>query len=184
MDIRGGDSPQQDVDRGRAVELVYRLAAADYEEALRARARRSPAGRAQFLMAPLLAVVAVSVLSVLRDFSLPVLILTVVLVVGATSWGAVRGLRTMSRRMFGVMEAAYGQCHAVADDRGVVVNGERASHTVEWTAHREYVETQQLFVLLSGERAAGVAVLPKRGVQDPAGVDRLRAILDRHLKRL
>ncbi|MER6841794.1 hypothetical protein [Streptomyces platensis] len=41
-----------------------------------------------------------------------------------------------------------------------------------------------LFVLLSADRtAAGVIVLPKRGVADPENVERLRAILDRHLVR-
>ncbi|MGW2781684.1 hypothetical protein ACWC3X_10595 [Streptomyces populi] len=183
MDTRGGDSPQQDTDRGRAVEFVHRPTAADFEEALSARARRSPAGRAQFLVAPLTATVAVSVFSTLHDTSPPVWIATLVLSVAATSWGAVRGLRTMSRRMFGVVQS-YGQCHMVADDRGVVITGERASHTTEWTVHREHLETPGLFVLLSGDRAAGVAVLPKRGAQDPADVDRLRAILDRDLKRL
>ncbi|WP_406837948.1 hypothetical protein ACICHK_19755 [Streptomyces sp. AHU1] len=184
MDTRGGDAPRQDTDRGRAVEFVYRPTAEDFEEALRARARRSPAGRVQFLMAPLTATVAVSVFSTLHDASPPVWIATLVLSVAATSWGAVRGLRTTARRMFGVMESSYGQCRMVADERGAVITGERASHTTEWTAHREYLETPGLFVLLSGDRAAGIAVLPMRGAQDPADVDRLRAILDRNLKRL
>jgi hypothetical protein len=72
----------------------------------------------------------------------------------------------------------------VADERGAVSTGERASFTVDWTVFREYLETPGLFVLLGGDRAAGVAVLPKRGAQDHADVDRLRAILDRNLKRL
>ncbi|MGW1211815.1 YcxB family protein [Streptomyces sp. NPDC002499] len=182
MDTRGGDPSQQGTDRA-AVEFGYRLTAADFEEALRARARRSPAGRAQLLTAPLIAVVAVVVFSVVQDPTLPVLIISLVLVVAVTSWGAVRGLRTMARRMFSVMET-YGQCRMVADDHGTAVTGERASTTVDWTAFREYVETPGLFVLLSGDRAAGVAVLPKRGAQDPADVDRLRAILDHNLKRL
>ncbi|MFF1683124.1 hypothetical protein ACFVYG_44720 [Streptomyces sp. NPDC058256] len=46
MDTRGGESSDQDTERGTAVEFVYRSTAADFEEALRARARRSPAGRA------------------------------------------------------------------------------------------------------------------------------------------
>jgi hypothetical protein len=183
MDTRGGDSPQQDTDRGRAVEFTYRPTAADFEEALRARARRSPAGRAQLFMAPMIATVAVSVFSILHDASLTVWIVTLVLSVAATSWGAVRGRRIAARRMFGFMEA-YGQCHVVADDRGTVTTGERASHTTGWTVYREYLETTGLFVLLSGDRAAGFAILPKRGAQDPADVDRLRVILDRNLKRL
>ncbi|MFD5521996.1 YcxB family protein [Streptomyces sp. NPDC127066] len=183
MDTRGGDSPRRDTDRGRAVEFVYRQTAADFEEALRARARRSPAGRAQVLMAPLIAIVVVSVFSTLHDASLPVWTVTLVLSVAATSWGAVRGLRTMARRMFSVVES-YGQCRTVADDRGAVSTCEWISFTVDWTVFREYVETPGLFVLLGGDRAAGITVLPKRGAQDPADVDRLREILDRNLKRL
>lgn len=183
MDTRGGDSARQDMDRSRTVEFIYQLTAEDFEEALRARARRSPAGRAQVLMAPMVAIVAVCVFSTLHDASVPVWIVTLVLSVAATSWGAVRGLRTMARRMFSVVES-YGLCRMVADDRGTVSTGERVSFTVDWTVFREYLETPGLFVLLGGDRAAGVAVLPKRGAQDLADVDRLRAILDRNLKRL
>ncbi|MGW7363554.1 YcxB family protein [Streptomyces sp. NPDC054841] len=183
MDTRGGDCSHQDTDRGTAVEFVYRPTAADFEEALRARARRTPAGRAQVLLAPLVATATVVVYAVLRDAALPVWIISLVLSVAVVSWGTARGLRTMARRMFSIVEP-YGQCHMVADDRGAVSTGERVSFTIEWTVFREYLETPRLFVLLGGERAAGVAVLPKRGAQDPADVDRLRAILDRNLKRL
>lgn len=183
MDTRGGEPSRQDTERGTAVEFVYRQTVADFEEALRGRARRSPAGRVQVLMAPLVAVIAVVVFSALRDDALPVSIIALVLSVAVTSWGAVRGLRTMARRMFSVVEP-YGQCRMVADDRGAVSTGERASFTVDWAVFREYLETPGLFVLLGGDRAAGLAVLPKRGAQNPADVDRLRAILDRNLKRL
>jgi hypothetical protein len=183
MDTRGGESSRQDTGRGTAVEFVYQPMVADFEEAIRGRARRTWAGRVQVLTGPLAAVAALLVFSVLRDFTLPVLIISLVLSLAATSWGAVRGLRTMARRMFSVMEA-YGQCRMVADERGVVSTGERASFTVDWTVFREYLETPGLFVLLGGDRAAGVAVLPKRGAQNPEDVDRLRAILDRNLKRL
>ncbi|MFE7235582.1 YcxB family protein [Streptomyces sp. NPDC002405] len=183
MDTRGGDPPHQDTDRGTAVEFVYRPTAADFEEALRARARRSPAGRAQALMAPLMAAIGVVVFSVLGDVPLPVWIISLVLCMAIASWGTVRGLRTMARRMFSMVES-YGQCRTVADDRGAATTGERASFSMDWTVFREYLETPGLFVLLGGDRAAGVALLPKRGVQDPADVDRIRAILDRNLKRL
>ncbi|GGT09176.1 hypothetical protein GCM10010254_32300 [Streptomyces chromofuscus] len=183
MDSKGGDPSHQHTDSGTAVEFVYRPTAADFEEALRARARRSPSGRAQALMAPLVAAIAVSVFSVLQDAPLPVWIISLVLTVPIAFWATVRGLRTMARRLFSIVDP-YGQCRMVADDRGAVSTGERVSFTVEWTVFREYLETPGLFVLLGGDRAAGVAVLPKRGAQDPADVDRLRAILDRNLKRL
>ncbi|MGW5970007.1 YcxB family protein [Streptomyces sp. NPDC055186] len=181
MDTRGGDST--DTDRGTAVEFVYRLTAADFEEALRARARRTPAGRAQALMAPLMAAITAIILGALLDAPLPVWIISLVLSVVIASWGTLRGLRTMARRMFSMVQS-YGQCRMVADDRGAVTTGERASFSMDWTVFREYLETPGLFVLLGGDRAAGVAVLPKRDAQDPADVDLLRAILDRNLKRL
>ncbi|MFE2018569.1 YcxB family protein [Streptomyces sp. NPDC059499] len=183
MDTMGGDSSQQDIDRGAAAEFVYRPTAADFEEALRARARRTPAGRAQALLAPATAAVAVVVFAALRDAGPIVWIISLLISVGAACWGTARGLRTMARRMFSIVEP-YGECRMVADDRGAVSTGERVSFTTDWTVYREFLETPGLFVLLGGERAAGIAVLPKRGAQDPADVDRLRAILDRNLKRL
>lgn len=134
-------------------------------------------------MAPLMAVTGVSVISVADDAPLPVWIISLVLAVPLAFWGVARGLRTMARRMFSMMEP-YGQCRVVADDRGAVTTGERASFSMDWPVFREYLETPGLFVLLGGDRATGVGLLPKRGAQDPADVDRLRAILDRNLKRL
>ncbi|MGK5627833.1 YcxB family protein [Streptomyces sp. URMC 123] len=187
MSTMSGDFPHQDTDRGpsvrdAAVEFDYQPTAADFEEALRARARRTPAGRAQALLAPLAAVVAVVVFTALRAASLPVGIVSLVISVGVASWGTLRGLRTMARRMHSIVEP-YGPGRMVADDRRAVFTGERVSFTNDWTVFREYLETPHLFVLLSGERAAGLAVLPKRGARVPADVDRLRAILDRNLKR-
>ncbi|MFE0087436.1 hypothetical protein [Streptomyces sp. NPDC058991] len=183
MDIRGGESSHRGTERGATAEFVHRPTVADFEEALRTRARRTPAGRAQALMAPPLAAIAVGVFSALHDAAPPVLIVSLVLSVAVASWGTVRGLRTMARRMFSVVEP-YGQFRTVADERGAVSNGERMSYTVDWAVFREYLETPGLSVLLGGDRAAGVAVLPKRGAQSAADVDRLRAILDRNLKRL
>ena len=183
MDSMGGDLSRQDAERGTAVEFVYRPTAADFEEALRARARRTPAGRAQALLAPAVAAVTVVVFCVLRDAHPVVWVISLVLSVGIAWWGTARGLRTLARRMFSIVEP-YGECRMVADDKGAVSTGERVSFTADWSVFREYLETPGLFVLLGGDRAAGVAVAPKRGAQDPADVDRLRAILDRNLKRL
>ncbi|WP_326792739.1 hypothetical protein OHA79_32900 [Streptomyces sp. NBC_00841] len=47
MGTVGGDFSHQDTDHGTAVKFVYRPTAADFKEAFRARARRTPAGRAQ-----------------------------------------------------------------------------------------------------------------------------------------
>ncbi|WP_326811223.1 hypothetical protein OIE62_20385 [Streptomyces scopuliridis] len=48
-----------------------------------------------------------------------------------------------------------------------VSTGERVSFTMDWTVFREYLETPGLFVLLGGERAAGVAVCPSGAPRTP-----------------
>ncbi|MEV6307622.1 hypothetical protein AB0M10_03355 [Streptomyces sp. NPDC051840] len=183
MDAVEGDVVEQDQERRTSAEFVYRLTTEDFEEALRARALRVPAGRAQALMAPLMATVGTIVLpEAAGGVSVPVWITSLVLAAGCGFWGSVRGLRTMARRMSSVMEP-YGRCRTVADGRSAVTTGERGSFTTDWAMHKEYLETPGLFVLLSGDRSAGIAVVPKRGARGPEDVERLKAILDRNLKR-
>ncbi|WP_143663806.1 hypothetical protein [Streptomyces sp. rh34] len=183
METRGGDAFASGAERGADVEFVYRPTVGDFEEALRARALQTGAGRLQAFAGPVASVGALAVFGVVVGLSTPVLIAALVLCAAIVSWGALRALRTQARRMFSIVEP-YGQCRMVADGRGAVSTGERVSFTVEWAVHREYLETARLFVLLGGERSAGIAVLPKRGAQGPEDVERLRAILDRNLKRL
>jgi hypothetical protein len=180
---KGGDAPRRGAEDGAAVEFGYRLTVADFEAALRARAWRSPAGRVQTLVAPVTTVVAVTAVLLFTDTTPAVGIITLVLGVAVTSWGVVRRLRAMAAGMADFTEP-YGQTRLVADDRGAVTTGEQASSTLEWTVFREYLETPGLFVLLGGDGAAGLAVLPKRGARDEADVARLRKILDLNLKRL
>lgn len=182
MDTMGGDVSPQGTDRGTAVEFVYRTTAADFEEALRARARRTPAGRAEWLLVPMTCAVASVALSVYRDASLLVGSISSAICVLMGVYGAGLATRSMARRTYGVMKL-YGECRTVADDKGTVTTGERASSTADWSVFREYLETPGLFVVLGGDRSAGIGVLPKRGAVGPADVDRLRVILDRNLKR-
>ncbi|MFD5429635.1 hypothetical protein [Streptomyces sp. NPDC127084] len=182
MDGIGGGSPRQYAGHDVSVEFVYRPALADIEGALRARAFRTPAGRAQQLLAPVLAAVAAVVFGALRGAPVLVWIISAVLSAAIGCWAVRWGLRTMSRRMFSILEP-YGECRTVADERGAVTTAERASFSFEWTVHREYLETPGLFVLLGGDQASSVGVLPKRGAQGPEDVDRVREILDRHLRR-
>ncbi|MEU2744475.1 YcxB family protein [Streptomyces sp. NPDC007095] len=59
-----------------------------------------------------------------------------------------------------------------------------SSASLDWHLYSRYVETPELFVLLSADKSAvGFVVLPKRAVADPEDVDRLRAVLDRRLVR-
>ncbi|MFD4602846.1 YcxB family protein [Streptomyces sp. NPDC058464] len=173
---------RQDMEGGAAVEFGYRLTAADFREALWARARRSSAGRVQTFLAPLISLVAVVATLVFTGTRLTVGIITLVLGAAVISWGVVRRTRAMAHGMADFMEP-YGQTRMVADDHGAVLTGEQASSTVEWTVFKEYLETPRIFVLLGNDRAVAFAVLPKRGARDGADVERLRAILDRNLKR-
>ncbi|MGW2837168.1 hypothetical protein ACWCWD_05165 [Streptomyces sp. NPDC001493] len=185
MDTRGGAASQPEAERGTAAvaEFVYRLTAEDFEQALRGRARRSAAGRVQALLSPVLLPVIIAAVGYLNDGSLMVWSVAVVLAALWGIWISLRSMRTMARRMAGLVEP-YGECRTVVDEKGSVTTGERGSYSTEWAMHRAYLETPGLFVLLSGERAVGIAVLPKRGARGPADVDRLREILGRNLKRL
>ncbi|MGW6287844.1 hypothetical protein [Streptomyces sp. NPDC055107] len=136
MPTKGGDAFAADADRVGGVEFVHRATADYFEEALRAWALRTGAGRLQAFAVPVASVGALAVFGVVVGLSAPVL--------------------------FG----------------GLVVCA------VAWAVHREYLETARLFVLLGGERSAGIAVVPKRGAQGPEDVERLRAILGWNLRRL
>ncbi|MET9318887.1 hypothetical protein ABZX75_01615 [Streptomyces sp. NPDC003038] len=165
------------------VVFVYRPTLADIQGAVRARARRTAAGRAETLLLPLLTVVLVPGFGLFRG-SLPVVTaISVVTGLGVAICGVAWIRRSMARQMYSITEQ-YGQCRTVADDRGAATTGETMSFTADWKLFPEYVETPELFVLIGGRRAAAVAVLPKRGAQHPAGIDRLRALLDRKLRRL
>lgn len=168
-----------DVDRGAGVEFVYRATADDFEEALRARALRTGAGRLQGFAVPVASVGALTVVGL----SAPVLFGGLVVCVAFVSRGALRTLPTQARGTFSIVEP-YGQCRMVAHETGAVSTGERVSFTVAWAVHREYLETARLFVLLGGERSAGIALVPKRGARGPEDVERLRAILGWNLRRL
>ncbi|MFC8276462.1 YcxB family protein [Streptomyces sp. NPDC057271] len=71
------------------------------------------------------------------------------------------------------------------DDDGVTWTTRVSENTSRWAMLPLYVETPSLFVLLSADRAGvGVAALPKQGVSGPEDLDRLRAILERRVKRV
>jgi hypothetical protein len=68
---------------------------------------------------------------------------------------------------------------------GVTVATDNSTASVNWAAQPRYRETARVFVLLSDDKnATGFTMLPKSSLTDPADVDRLRAILDRHLSRV
>lgn len=171
---------------GAAVRLVYRPTTADIAEAVRARSNKTPLGRRMRwfyagLAALLLALAALTVLA--RDGFQP---LTAGLVAGGLSVPVTAGLvPRIQARAFGGLLEKVGEARTVVDESGVLVTTADTQTRIAWAAQPSYAETDLVFVLFSADKqAVGMTVLPKRGVQDPADVDRLRAILDRNLKRL
>ncbi|MER6250570.1 YcxB family protein [Streptomyces sp. NPDC001584] len=188
----GGDHSQQAAEQtARAgvtgeqeqAAFTYRLTLADIRGAVRARARRTPAGRAETLLLPLLTAVATVGLGLLDDSRPAVVVASAVAALSVAIVGVFWIRRSMARRVFSVAEP-YGECRTVADERGTATTGETMSYTMDWTLFAQYTETPELFVLFGGTRAAAVATLPKRGAQHPDDIDRMRAILARNLKRV
>ncbi|MEV3991127.1 YcxB family protein [Streptomyces sp. NPDC049837] len=170
-----------------AVELTYEPALADAVGAIRARAKATPAGRLQ--NGVLLACALFMLGSLVLNFTGPkgptvgatVLCLTVLLFI-LGMYFLMPGLQGQQvHRLY----ATQPEFRVVVDDAGVRQCARDLDMTYRWPAMPRYTETAELFVLLSGDRhGVGIAFLPKRGISDPEGVDRLRAILDRNITRL
>ncbi|MFG2339117.1 YcxB family protein [Streptomyces yangpuensis] len=175
----GGDRIQ----RTEQAAFVYGLTLADLQGVVRVRARRTAAGRVETLLTPLVITGLVVAFGLLRGLLPVVVVSSALLGIGAGVLGVVRGRRGMARRLHAVW-APYGQCRTVVDDRGAATTGETMSYTADWKLFTHYAETPDLFVLVGGPRAGCLAAVPKRGAEEPADVDRLRAILDRNLRAL
>lgn len=161
----------------------YRLTLADFREVVRERARRTGAGRAETVLPPLMTTVILLAFGLFRGFLPVVVAVGAVVGLGAGLLGVVRSRRTMARRLHAVW-APYGHCRTVVDERGTGTTGETMSYTTDWKLFSAYAETPELFVLIGGPRAGCLAALPKRGAEEPADIDRLRAVLDRNLRKL
>ncbi|MFD3942478.1 YcxB family protein [Streptomyces sp. NPDC058579] len=92
--------------------------------------------------------------------------------------------RLAARQVYGMVER-QGEFRARVDEQGVSWTTRDTETANRWPMLPRYVETPTQFVLLTADKArAGVAALPKRGLADPADVDRLRELLDRSITRL
>ncbi|MFD8915567.1 YcxB family protein [Streptomyces sp. NPDC059575] len=168
---------------GDVVELTYRLEAADYTSALEARLRVSRLGWL-FRWVPLVvgcvavAQIALRIAGVKEHVSLSASIMMLCISV----------VLPLSPRLAGRRIAQYSQrqgvLRATVTETGVTLASDTTNLTVTWQAQPRYRETSRLFVLISGDgNATGFTPLPKHGLPDRADVDRLRALLDRHLTR-
>ncbi|MEU9158776.1 YcxB family protein [Streptomyces sp. NPDC048424] len=87
----------------------------------------------------------------------------------------------------------YGACRTVVHEDRLTTTGAgtgtgrdgdgELSGDIEWRVFPWYFETDEFFAVKT-KNTRGVFVLPKRGAQDPADVDRVRALLDRNLRRI
>ncbi|MFF8941729.1 YcxB family protein [Streptomyces sp. NPDC014864] len=165
----------------RPVELAYRPTVGELTSALRARARNTGAGR--FQRRALIWTSAVSAVGALlssagsgRRVPLYVGLVLFAAFMTAVPWLQARRLHRLAERQ--------GDICGTVDDTGVRLTTAHSSAGHDWHLYSRYVETPELFVLLSADKSAvGFAVLPKRAVADPEEVDRLRAVLDRRLVR-
>ncbi|MEU7472955.1 YcxB family protein [Streptomyces sp. NPDC044984] len=176
MDHQGRDIVQ---DRGTdAVELVYRPTRADILQGIRVRARVREVAPVRWMFVVLLTGFAAFTAlggadaAVLTALSL----LTAVLVWGTPRIQAGQVLRAVSWQ---------GEYRVTVTDAGITVETEHTTVVQRWTLFRGYRETPEHLVLLS--RDPGILVLgvePKRGLRGEEDLQRLRALLDRHLARV
>ncbi|WP_406411866.1 hypothetical protein OG923_23585 [Streptomyces halstedii] len=175
-------SAEADV-HGQAVDLRFRLTAQDCSQALWARARIGREGRRQRLLGGLLlgllAVLCVLEAGLGLDF--PLMMYVAAGVVGPLMFLAPW---LTARQLWGYVKR-QGESRVRVDENGLTAAMDHSSGSVSWAAQPRYLETRDLFVLLSDDRnATGLTLLAKRGAAGPAEVDRLRETLDRHLTRL
>jgi hypothetical protein len=168
------------VDEQTEVQLVYRPQSADALLGLRVRGRIKRTGlllRGVFLTLWvgqwLLAVVGRGRIDVVST----VLFLFVVLVV----WGYPRLQAANVQRIVGWQ----GEYRATVSPAGITCRTDHSTLVQKWSIFQGYRETAGHFVLLSRDpNIMWLGVLPKRGVHEARGLDRLRAILDQHTTRV
>ncbi|MFE4307425.1 YcxB family protein [Streptomyces sp. NPDC056891] len=169
------------------LELVYPPVLADVSEAVRVRLRATrwwPVLRWAARGACALAFgVAALALSVPREpetgtaVEMTLLGLVAVAAAELVPWGTARSLFLAIR--------SQGEAKAVVDEDGGRWITRDTDVMIRWAMLPRYVETPRLFVLLTARRTGtGFAYLPKSGLADPAGIDRLRAVLDRNSARV
>nr|WSW69329.1 hypothetical protein OG461_25785 [Streptomyces sp. NBC_00995] len=166
-----------------AVELRYEPELRDYTAALRARARASVGARRQRILMGAAAgcLVVATALSLARGADVPVWLPVALVFCGSLlflgPWLTARQLFRFVRRQ--------GEFRVRVDETGVSVDTDHSSTVVRWQAQPRYVETADLFVMLSDDRnATALTVMAKRGARTGSDVDRLRAIFDRHLTKV
>lgn len=174
----------EDEDDGNAEEpiiLTYRLTIEDLRTPVRGVLRLAVEDR-PFLVA----VTVLLSIALLANPHVP-LILKLINVVGlvlaflmavATMRAHIQSLYRMSQK--------HREYRAALDAAGIHITSALMDEVEDWSMYARYAETKACFVLLRWRtgRSVLVLVIPKRGVSDPADVDRLRALLGQRLRRV
>ncbi|MGW0731151.1 YcxB family protein [Streptomyces sp. NPDC002851] len=78
-----------------------------------------------------------------------------------------------------------GEYRATVSPTGITCSSDHGTLFQKWSVFQGYRETAGHFVLLSRDPdMLWLDVMPKRGVREPGDVDRLRALLDQHTRRV
>ncbi|GII30548.1 YcxB family protein [Planotetraspora mira] len=165
-----------------SVELAYLPTTADAVGAIRARRRTSRLWNGVLLAS---AIVVLSVL--ILNFMGPRKPGSTVLCLAALALfiGMHVLVPTLKGRQIHKMVAPQGEFQAIVDDSGVRVTSRDSEMTFRWPMLTRYAETDELFVLMTPDKyRVAFVVLPKRGVAEPADVDRLHAVLNRNATRV
>ncbi len=174
------ESSDHVVDERTTVELAHLPQSADTLAALRVRERIKRTG--PLLRGVLLLLGAGNVLvSALVRGGVDVASITVFLLVVLLVWGYQRLQAAQVQRLVGWQ----GEYRTTVSPAGITSRSDHSTLIQKWSVFQGYRETADHFVLLSRDpNIMYVDVLPKRGVRDAGGIDRLRAILDQHTPRV
>ncbi|WP_328427768.1 YcxB family protein [Streptomyces sp. NBC_00443] len=171
------DHQGRDMNQGTdAVELAYRPSRGDLLNAVLVRERVRRLNLLRWGLVALFALLTVA--QAISGWSSGVVLgaLCAVMIWGIPHLQAHHGLRTVSWQ---------GDYRTTVTDAGITTVTEHVTLTQRWSVFRGYRESRDHLVVLSRDpNILLVEVLPKRGAADPADVDRLRALLGRHLPRV
>lgn len=171
---------EQLVEDQQEIVFAYELRREDFEDTMKILLRRRRAGflfRPWFMVSLAALGVLVAVLSSATgtDMTFPAVFLIVY--PALLAWTPRRAGRNALKA-----NAHHGPVRMSAGEHGITVTGAHAQARQSWTNFGSCVEMPRVFLLRSPDRAGRcAAVIPKRGASTPADVDRLRALIGRHL---
>ncbi|MFE9631780.1 YcxB family protein [Streptomyces sp. NPDC006463] len=174
-----GDRVQQSTEQ---VTFVYEPTQADYTKAVRRFTFGTWPGRRSVLFVTAFSLALSWTLPTLKRFSPITTAFVMACAVVTVLVTLPRVLARTAREQYADMEE-YGACRTVVREDGLTTTGGELSSDIEWRVFPWYFETDEYFAIKT-KNTRGVFVLPKRGAQDPADVDRLRALFDRNLRRI